>query len=32
MDPSGQTQRILENRYRVAATVAGVPVYAPRAR
>jgi 4-amino-4-deoxy-L-arabinose transferase-like glycosyltransferase len=31
MDASGQTQAILDSRYRVAATVEGVPIYAPRA-
>jgi 4-amino-4-deoxy-L-arabinose transferase-like glycosyltransferase len=31
MDASGQTQAILNSRYRVAATVEGVPIYAPRA-
>jgi hypothetical protein len=30
MDPSGRTQDILDSRYRLAATVEGVPVYAPR--
>jgi 4-amino-4-deoxy-L-arabinose transferase-like glycosyltransferase len=30
MDPSGATARILASRYRLAATVEGVPVYAPR--
>jgi hypothetical protein len=30
MDPSGRTQDILEHRYRRAATVEGVPVYAPK--
>jgi hypothetical protein len=30
MDPSGRTQRILDTRFRKAATVAGVPIYAPR--
>jgi 4-amino-4-deoxy-L-arabinose transferase-like glycosyltransferase len=29
MDPSGRTQRILDSRYRLAATVEGVPIYAP---
>jgi 4-amino-4-deoxy-L-arabinose transferase-like glycosyltransferase len=31
MDPSGATARILQRRYRQVATVAGVPIYAPRA-
>ena len=30
MDPSGRTQRILDSRYRLAARVEGVPIYAPR--
>jgi 4-amino-4-deoxy-L-arabinose transferase-like glycosyltransferase len=30
MDPSGRTQRILDTRFRRVATVAGVPIYAPR--
>ena len=30
MDPSGRTQRILDTRFRKVATVAGVPIYAPR--
>jgi hypothetical protein len=30
IDPSGQTEAILDSRYRLAATIAGVPVYAPR--
>ncbi|HEY3764242.1 MAG TPA: glycosyltransferase family 39 protein [Gaiellales bacterium] len=30
MDASGATARILASRYRLAATVEGVPVYAPR--
>jgi hypothetical protein len=31
MDPSGATARIMQRRYRRVATVAGVPIYAPRA-
>jgi 4-amino-4-deoxy-L-arabinose transferase-like glycosyltransferase len=31
MDPSGGTARIMQRRYRRVATVAGVPIYAPRA-
>jgi 4-amino-4-deoxy-L-arabinose transferase-like glycosyltransferase len=31
MDPSGAAARILQRRYRQVATVAGVPIYAPRA-
>ncbi len=31
MDASGETARILADRYRPAATVEGVPIYAPRA-
>jgi 4-amino-4-deoxy-L-arabinose transferase-like glycosyltransferase len=31
MDPSGATAAIMARDYRLAATVAGVPVYAPRA-
>ncbi|HEY6474064.1 MAG TPA: glycosyltransferase family 39 protein [Acidimicrobiales bacterium] len=30
MDPSGRTQKILDERYRKVATVEGVPIYAPR--
>ncbi len=30
MDPSGRVAAILARRYRLAATVAGVPIYAPR--
>ena len=30
IDHSGATERILERRYRLAATVEGVPIYAPR--
>jgi 4-amino-4-deoxy-L-arabinose transferase-like glycosyltransferase len=30
MDPSGRVAAILVRRYRLAATVAGVPIYAPR--
>jgi 4-amino-4-deoxy-L-arabinose transferase-like glycosyltransferase len=30
MDPSGRTQGILEHSYRRAATVGGVPIYAPK--
>ncbi len=29
MDPTGRTQDILDSRYRLAATVEGVPIYAP---
>jgi 4-amino-4-deoxy-L-arabinose transferase-like glycosyltransferase len=30
MDPSGRTQSILSSHYRLAATVEGVPIYAPK--
>jgi hypothetical protein len=30
MDPSGRTRSILSSRYRLAATVEGVPIYAPK--
>jgi hypothetical protein len=30
MDPSPETESILANRYRVVATVEGVPIYAPK--
>jgi 4-amino-4-deoxy-L-arabinose transferase-like glycosyltransferase len=32
MDPSGRVAAILADRYRLAATVGGVPIYAPRGR